>query len=240
MLIPVVGTWLFSTQMALALAPARGAASAADAAREWLRDVMPIGVGIVLSALYFRIDVLLVDFWNGADAVALYNAVFRLVEALRLFPAAVIAVALPVICRATNARPLAQVSAIVTTAAVAASAILSVVAPWLVPFLYGTSYAPAVPAFRILLLAFPLMSLNYALTHQLIGWSGHRAYAWICAAALVFNVGLNALLIPAYSIAGAAWSTVWTEVLLSGGCILALYLRGVRARVKSAVLMEAS
>ena len=44
--------------------------------------------GIVLSALYFRIDVFLVQLWSGTEAVALYNAVFRLVEALRLFPAA--------------------------------------------------------------------------------------------------------------------------------------------------------
>src|SRR5213079_1858632 len=51
------------------------------------RDVWPIGAGIVLSALYFRIDVFLVQLWSGTEAVAMYNAVFRLVEALRLFPA---------------------------------------------------------------------------------------------------------------------------------------------------------
>ena len=45
-------------------------------------------------------------------------------------------------------------------------------------------------------MAFPLMSLNYALTHQLIGWHGHRAYAAMCALALVFNVALNVKLIP--------------------------------------------
>ncbi|HEX4347354.1 MAG TPA: polysaccharide biosynthesis C-terminal domain-containing protein, partial [Vicinamibacterales bacterium] len=68
----------------------------------------------------------------------------------------------------------------------------------------------------------------------------HRAYAWICAAALVFNVGLNAFLIPSLSIVGAAWSTVWTEAVLTCGCVGALWLRGAKANVKSAVLMEAS
>ena len=239
MLVPVVVTWSFSMTLAFSMAGGSGE-RLSQVTREWARDVMPIGAGIVLSALYFRVDVFLVEFWNGTGAVALYNAAFRLVEALRLFPAAIIAVALPVICRATNAKPVAQLSTIVTGMAVIGSIVVAAMAPWLVPFLYGAAYAPAVTAFRILLIAFPLMSLNYALTHQLIGWDGHRAYAWICAAALVFNVGLNALLIPSLSIAGAAWSTVWTEALLSAGCLAALWWRGARAGVKPAVLMEAS
>src|SRR5439155_46506 len=74
------------------------------------RDVWPIGAGIVLSALYFRVDVFLVQLWSGTESVALYNAVFRLVDALRRFPAAVVAVALPSLCRASDLRPLARVA----------------------------------------------------------------------------------------------------------------------------------
>ena len=66
------------------------------------------------------------------------------------------------------------------------------------------------------------MTLNYALTHQLIGWHGQRAYAWLCAGALAFNVLLNWKLIPAYAMSGAAWSTVWTELFLSAGCVAVL------------------
>ena len=52
--------------------------------------------------------------WSGTEAVALYNAVFRLVEALRLFPAAVLAVALPSLCRAGDLRPLVRVAVPIT------------------------------------------------------------------------------------------------------------------------------
>jgi O-antigen/teichoic acid export membrane protein len=187
------------------------------------RDVVPIGIGIVLSALYFRIDVFLIEIWRGTGAVALYNAVFRLVEALRLFPAAVLAVALPALCRTTSVRPLLLVSAAVTLFSAAVTFVCWLAAGRLVALVYGAQYADAVPAFRILVASFPLMSLNYALTHQLIGWNGHRAYAAICAAALVFNVGLNARLIPALSITGAAWSTLSTEALLTLGCVAALW-----------------
>ena len=60
------------------------------------------------------------------------------------------------------------------------------------------------------------MSLNFALTHQLIGWDGQRAYAGLCALALAVNVGLNARLIPAWSIEGAAWATLATELCADG------------------------
>jgi O-antigen/teichoic acid export membrane protein len=196
-----------------------------DRWREFRRDIFPIGAGIVLSALYFRIDLFLVQILDGTESVALYNAVFRLVEALRLFPAAVLAVALPFLFRATGIRPLAGVSIGITLFAVVASSFLWATADWSIPFLYGPRYAGAVPAFRILVLAFPLMSLNYALTHQLIGWDRQRAYAAICGLALVVNIAINARLIPALSINGAAWATVWTEVFLTIGCGAAIWSR---------------
>jgi O-antigen/teichoic acid export membrane protein len=203
------------------------------------RDVWPIGAGIVLSALYFRIDVFLLQLWRGTEAVGLYNAVFRLVEALRLFPAAVMAVTLPAMCRATDLRPLARAAAPVTLGAVAAAAILWAAAGWLIPALYQARYEAAVPAFRILLLSFPLMALNMALTHQLIGWDAQRGYAALCAGALVVNVALNARLIPAVSIDGAAWATLGTELFLTAGGAIALSAvaskRGGAAVAESAV-----
>jgi O-antigen/teichoic acid export membrane protein len=187
------------------------------------RDVWPIGAGILLSALYFRIDVFLVQLWSGTESVAFYNAVFRLIEALRLFPAAVLAVVLPSLIRAGDLRPLARVAVPVTGFAIAAAAVLWIGAGWLIPFLYGAPYARAVPAFRVLLLALPLLSLNFALTHQLVGWDGQRVYARLCALALVTNLVLNARLIPLWSIEGAAWATLGTEIVLTVGCGIALW-----------------
>jgi O-antigen/teichoic acid export membrane protein len=141
---------------------------------------------------------------------------------VELAAAAVLAVALPALCRATTTGPLLRLSAGLTVAATALAAVLWLAGGTLVPLLFGGAYAASVPAFRILLLAFPLMSLNYALTHQLIGWQGHRAYAAACAAALAFNLALNLRMIPAAGILGAAWTTVWTEVVITLVCGIAL------------------
>jgi O-antigen/teichoic acid export membrane protein len=224
MVIPAVATFWYSARLARQLATVADSSNLSNrtSPRDSLSSVIPIGAGIVLSALYFRIDVFLVQAWQGTTAVALYNAVFRLVEALRLFPAAVLAVALPVLFQATSRHVLIKLSTILTAAAIVLSVALWSGAGVAIPMLYGNRYADAVPAFRILLIAFPLMSLNYALTHQLIGWHGHRAYAVMCAAALAFNVALNIKLIPTLGIVGAAWSTVATELVITSGCVIAI------------------
>lgn len=200
---------------------ARGVVTAAATApaelsrRTFAREVLPIGLGIVLSALYFRIDLFLIEYWRGVEEVALYNAVFRLVEALRLFPAAVLAVLLPAVFRRRDAAFVWKLSGGLTAFGVAAAAVGLLLASPIVDLAYGPKYAAAVPVLRVLLLAFPLLSLNYGLTHQAIGWGAQRAYAVICGAALAVNVGANAVLIPRMGAVGAAWSTLGTEACLT-------------------------
>jgi O-antigen/teichoic acid export membrane protein len=236
MLLPAVVTLAVSLRIAVRLGREASAARRSvssptgvqSAGVEFKKQVLPIGLGIVFSALYFRIDIFLVGLWQGTQVVALYNAVFRLIEALRLFPAAVLAVTLPLLVRAGDWRPLARVSLATTGFAAAAAAVLWMAAPWLIPAIYGGEYAAAIPAFRVLALSFPLLSLNYALTHQLIVWSGERWYAAACAAALLVNLGLNAQLIPARSIEGAAWATLGTEVFLTAACVVGLQIAASR------------
>ena len=189
-----------------------------------VRDVVPIGAGILLSALYFRIDLFLVQWWAGVEAVAVYNAAFRLVEALRLFPAAVLAVVFPMLCRARSLKPLGFVAAGLLAFGLGLGAITWALAPWIVRVFYGDAYAAAVPALRVLALAVPFFFLNYALTHQLVGWDAQARYARVSAAALAANLLINAALLPRLGVTGAAWSTVLTELVVTAGCVLGLAL----------------
>src|SRR5262249_10804076 len=83
MLIPAAGTFVYSARNAFRLqpeAPGPQPTTRLETALAALPHILPIGAGIVLSALYFRIDVFLLEAWTGTPAVALYNAVFRLIE----------------------------------------------------------------------------------------------------------------------------------------------------------------
>ena len=236
MLIPAVATLVCSRQFATRLAAAgTSGAGVHDEAwrnrsntglgRELVYDIAPIGLGALLSALYFRVDILLIERWVGIEAVAQYNAVFRLVDAVRLFPAAVLAVTLPALVRARDLGPVTKAAATLSAFGVSCGAVLWLASDRIVTLLYGPGFASAESTLRVLALALPLMSLNYALTYHLIAWNRHRAYAGLCAAALAANLALNKWLIPALSIDGAAWATVGTEAVLTGGCFVVLALR---------------
>lgn len=185
-------------------------------------QVAPIGAGLVLSALYFRIDVFLLERWSGLEPVAHYSAVFRLVDAMRLLPAVVLAVMLPRLFGARDAGFARRLAINLTGFAMAVTLAAWPLAPWLVSLAYGPAYREAAPIFQVLLLSFPLLTLNYSLTHQLIGWDQSKAYALCCAAALVANLALNAWLIPQFGAIGAAWATLGTEVVVSVFCLAAL------------------
>ena len=70
--------------------------------RRFLTEILPIGLGILASGVYFRLDLLFLEWFRDTSVVGQYTAVFRLVDAARVFPAAVIAVLFPRLCRSRS------------------------------------------------------------------------------------------------------------------------------------------
>jgi len=240
--VPAAGVLAVSAALAFRLSRRADGGARPDPAPpsgRFATDVWPIGAGIVLSALYFRLDLFFVEYWHGVEAAALYNAVFRLVEAMRLVPAAVLAVVFPLLCRAGDLRILGRLAGGLAAAGAVAAVVLAWPAGWFVMFFYGPSYAAATPAFRVLLVAVPLFFLNYALTHQLIGWDRQKVYAAVSAAALAANLALDVALVPRFGLEGAAWATVATEVVVTAGAVAALAWRGRRGREPTGLKLAA-
>ena len=209
-------------------------------ARKFFQDIFPLGAAVLISALYFRIDVYFIQQWHGFQPVGGYNAAFRLVEALRLLPAAVMAVTFPLLVQARDTDLVRSIGGKLGIAGAALAAVGAAGAPVIVPAVYGARYEYAVPAFAVLSLALPLFFLNYALTHQVIGWNGHRAYLGIVALALIGNVTANIILVPGRGIVGAAIATVLTEIIVTIGCLFALRHEGSARRFATMVQHEGS
>ena len=221
MLVPGLLAIAVSMTIALRLAN-RGGAGASLRITRFTRQVLPLGAAVLISALYFRIDVYFIQQWHGFQQVGGYNAAFRLVEGLRLLPAAVMAVTFPLLVQARNTNLVRSIGGKLALAGLALAIFCALGANTIIPLVYGTHYAYAAPAFAVLSLALPLFFLNYALTHQVIGWDGHRAYLAIVTLALAANIGANMLLVPERGITGAAIATLLTELVVTAGCIAVL------------------
>lgn len=228
MLTPALVAMVVSMAVAIAMSSreAAGASHGGLTVHRFARQALPLGAGVLLSALYFRCDVYFIQYWHGFQPVGGYNAVFRLVEGLRVIPAAVLAVLFPALVQSVDYERIKHLGVLLTAAGLVLALTCAFGAPLIVRTIYGGNYAYAAPAFAILSLALPLFFLNYALTHQVIGWDGQSAYLLIAAVALAGNIAANVAFVPSQGIAGAAIGTVLTELIVTAGCLL--YLAGRR------------
>ncbi|HEX4912659.1 MAG TPA: oligosaccharide flippase family protein [Vicinamibacterales bacterium] len=221
MLVPGLLAIAVSMIIALRLAGRSDSGPSLSVAR-FVKHVLPLGSAVLISALYFRIDVYFIQQWHGFQQVGGYNAAFRLVEALRLLPAAVMAVTFPLLVQARDTDLVRRIGGRLALAGGVLAIFCALGADTLISLVYGTHYTYAAPAFAVLSLTLPLFFLNYALTHQVIGWDGHRAYLAIVTLALAANIAANMVLVPERGITGAAIATLLTELVVTAGCLTAL------------------
>ena len=229
MLIPALLAMLVSCVVAWRLS-LPGSGDSVITPSRFVRDILPLGAAVLISALYFRIDVYFIERWQGLETVGGYNAVFRLVEAMRLIPAAVMAVTFPMLVQSTDTRLVQRIGGALGGVGFALAPIGVLGSSFIVTLVYGTPYLYTAPTFAMLSLALPLFFLNYALTHQVIGWDGQRAYLLICVLALVANIAANVALVPSLGMFGAAIATLLTEVVVTAGCAFTLVLHGSATR----------
>ncbi len=103
---------------------------------------------------------------------------------------------------------------------VPAALVLLVLAPWLLPTVYGEPYAASIVPFLIMLPSVVLNGTERVLARFFTGTNQHKPNVITRAISLLVNVVLNLLWIPSYGIAGSAAallvSSVFDAVILTG------------------------
>jgi O-antigen/teichoic acid export membrane protein len=193
-----------------------------------IREAAPIGVAILLSILYFRIDTIFLERMKGDAAVGAYGAAYKILESFMFLPAIFLAALYPAFARTTRSS-LEQMKRLYRTSLrwmvlLGGAIVLGIVlfASFGLRLLYGQAYAEAVPVLRILSPALLFIFVNYALTHFLVALRGQKWNAIFAGVCVLVNVGLNFLWIPRYGGVGAAAATVGTEGVLFVLCFLAV------------------
>ncbi len=197
-----------------------------------LRAGLPFGlIGLAVN-LSYKVDTILLSLWWPAGIVGWYNAAYNLIFSIAMISNAANVALYPSMAALADPEALATV----VRRAIGYLWMLSVpfaVGGWalgdrLIPALYGDSFLPSVPAFRVLIGVVPFMFLSEYLGYVTLV----RNREWLVARSLTlstsFNIAANLVLIPRYGLMAAAWITLLTEILLVGqyGLLLRLW-RGV-------------
>ena len=183
-----------------------------------------LGLARLLRTLVVTFDVVLLGFLATDRDLGLYTAAYRFTFLLMSIGSAVGSAYLPLYTRAMAngsepTRRLLETSlGVATTIGAPLVAGSIVTAGPLLSVFFGSDYADAAPAFRLLALSVGFLFLNWSLSHILIVAHRIRLQAAVQGAAAAVNVTLNILLIPYYGIVGSAAATLAAEltVVLAG------------------------
>lgn len=89
-----------------------------------------------------------------------------------------------------------------------------VLAKKIIEFTYNSNYAPAIPAFQMLIVMAGIMFFYSNFRWALIVANHQKKLFWVVLSGAIVNVILNAILIPRFSLYGAAAATVFTHLLV--------------------------
>lgn len=201
----------------------------APSLKEVLRAAAPYCLGTMFFFAYTQGIVALVNSLLGSEAAGIYNVAFLITAAIYLIPNVVYMKYLAgklfrwwVHDRAmfSSAFHLGVASHLLM--GLLGAAVVAGTAAFLIPALFGSRYAAAVPVLSILALGIPIRFVQHAYGSALFSREHiHRKLRYMgCAAAA--SVVLTLILTPAFGLAGAAASAVLSELLL-----LALFVYGV-------------
>lgn len=203
----------------------------------------PIGVSLVFTLIYFRVDTILLSLMKSQEDVGVYNVAYKVLEFAIFFPAVFAGIVMPLLSRHAIAntekfKDIFQKSfdAIV----VFANPILLggvILAPKIVEFAGGKEFSASAAPLRWLLFAVWFIFLGNLLGRAIIALDEQKKAAWIYFGGMIFNIIANLIVIPKYSYNGAAATTVFTEFIITG-LLLLLIARRISCFPRISVLFE--
>jgi len=184
------------------------------------KKVWPLSVVFILSAIYFRIDLMMLEVMKGEKAVGMYSAAYKLIEFLSIIPGTVTVAALPGLSAdySTNMEGFrASFYKTLTVLGVGGGVLgllLYLFSKQIVLLLYGPLFSDSVLSLSILSGVVFFLFVNGYLAYAMIATNSDRPVALILVISTISNVLFNLYLIPRYSHVGAALSTLLSEILM--------------------------
>jgi len=183
-----------------------------------LSQALPMGFGYIMTQIYYNFDSIMLGIYKGSRVVGLYNGGYKIVFFLITFFLLYHQTLLAVLSKFySKDRHKFNVTAnhaakYITYFSLPVSLGGSILAAELISQIFGDSYLGGVLAFRILLWTFLANNLAALFGNILVASHKQMTYMIGVTIGAVSNVVLNIILIPKYSLVGAAVSTLVAQI----------------------------
>jgi O-antigen/teichoic acid export membrane protein len=187
-------------------------------ARAVAKESVPFGLKLVFSTAIFRIDSTILSLMKGGAAVGLYSAAYRALESTLFVVYGFEAALFPTFSRLRrdSEPPVGSIYAVALKAVLALMTPIGLVflvySGPILRLLYGHDYGAAATAMAWLGGAAALYGVSFISSSLVVAQGAARQVAWATGIIMVENVVLNVIVIPHYSLNGAAAVTTITEI----------------------------
>ncbi len=191
--------------------------------RHWIslmKLAFPFALSILLIEIYFNIDMTMLSYLQGDEPVGLYSVAYRFITIFLIIPAAFTLSIFPVYSRlfehAGDGLHIAFHKSVeyLLVLSIPISIGITIIADNIILAFFGEMYSDSIIALQILIWVIAFLFVNYTCNSILQSILKPNLCISSLIISAIFNIALNALLIPVYSYKGAAFATVATEILL--------------------------
>lgn len=203
--------------------------AAAAPLREVVRQAQPFFLGEAAVSVYMRADLLIVSAFLGAVGSGVYGPALNLANMSFLAPNALYLLVVPQLShRHRSALPAyrrlggRQLAAQVLTGAVM-SILMWLLAPLLVTFILGPTYAASVSVLRVLSIILFVKAVSFGLAALLTSSGNQKQRTAVQVVAAALNLAANLAVVPRWGVMGAATVYVISELLLCAGYAVATW-----------------
>ena len=188
--------------------------------RQYLSMSWPLALSGLFGTIYTYIDSVMMGSWKLIVETGWYNAAYKIIT-ISLLPMGLISGSFfPALSKSLqNSKEKLQKnwgyqmnSMIFLAIPLVVGGI--VLAPRIIPFIYGSDFLPSILVFQILIVMAGVLFLSRPFWDVLIIAHQQRKIFWITLGGAIANVLLNIILIPRFSLYGAAASTLITSLFL--------------------------
>ncbi|MDA9231734.1 flippase [Porticoccaceae bacterium] len=180
----------------------------------------------IAAVMYLKVDQIMLGSMQGDQAVGIYSAAIRISEVWYFIPAAIMTGFFPqlVTKKSRNqtgyAADLQRLNDVLITIAALVAVVITLIADWFLPLLFGKEYMDAVPILVVHIWAGLFVFMRSLLSKWLIVENYLKLSLLSQVLGATVNVVLNILLIPLYGPLGAAYATLVSYAVAAYGVLL--------------------
>jgi O-antigen/teichoic acid export membrane protein len=189
----------------------------------------PIGITSFLALSYFKIDTIMLSLLKNEVEVSYYGVSYKVFENLLIIWGFYMASAYPIMSTLFEKKKefiiflknSIKISLLISFSLII---LIYIFSPIIVNILAGDQYLKSINSIRILIFSIPFLFINNIYYHIFI----IKEKVWVLVKILLFvllvNIFINLIVIPRYSIIGASYSTVITELITF--LIYSIFIKG--------------